>query len=72
MAATEWVLASMMDSVALTDHLWTKHRIITTAIKHEEFEGLRISPSVYTTLSELDRFCDAVEEVLRHGLPGKA
>jgi isopenicillin-N epimerase len=49
--------------------LWEKHRIITTPITHEEFKGLRISPSVYTTLEELDRFVEAMEVVARKGLP---
>ena len=56
-------------TLALSDWLWTKHRIITTAIVHPQFEGLRISPSVYTTLPELDRFCDTLEHAIRDGLP---
>lgn len=52
----------------LQQHLWQTHRIFTTAIRHEECTGLRISPSVYTTIEELDRFVDAIEHVLRHGL----
>ena len=58
-----------VDTAALNQHLWTKHRIFTTAIVHEEFSGLRISPSVYTTLEDLDRFCEAMESVVRNGLP---
>ena len=53
---------------ALRDHLWQEHRIITVAINHEEFRGLRISPSVYTTLHELDRFIDVVDQVAKKGL----
>ncbi len=53
----------------LNRHLWEKHRIFTVAIQHPEFEGLRVTPNVYTTLEELDRFCDAVEAVIRKGLP---
>jgi selenocysteine lyase/cysteine desulfurase len=30
---------------------------------------VRISPNVFTTLEELDRFADAMERVIRHGLP---
>jgi selenocysteine lyase/cysteine desulfurase len=30
--------------------------------------GIRITPNVYTTLSELDRFCDQMETIARHGL----
>ena len=58
-----------IDSGELNNWLWKEHRILTTVIKHEEFEGIRVSPSVYTTTAELDRFCDAVEDVLRNGLP---
>ena len=54
----------------LRDHLWNEHRIITVSINHAECGGLRVSPSVYTTLSELDRFVDAVDGVARRGLPG--
>lgn len=58
-----------IDSRALGSHLWNRHRIFTTPILHAQFEGLRISPSVYTTLEEIDRFGDAMEAVLRDGLP---
>jgi selenocysteine lyase/cysteine desulfurase len=56
-----------LDSVELSEWLWQQHRIITTAIRHDEFEGVRISPSVYTTLEELDRFCDAMTAAIRNG-----
>lgn len=58
-----------IDPVELTSHLWREHRIIVTPIKHDEFEGIRVTPSVYTTLEEIDRFCDAIEHVIKNGLP---
>ncbi|HSR66326.1 MAG TPA: aminotransferase class V-fold PLP-dependent enzyme [Acidobacteriota bacterium] len=58
-----------VDSGELTSHLWRQHHIIVTPIKHPEFEGLRITPNVYTTLQELERFCDAMENVIRNGMP---
>ncbi len=58
-----------IDPADLNAWLWKEHRIITTVIKHDEFQGLRVSPSVYTTLSELDRFSEAVEVAIREGLP---
>ncbi len=58
-----------VETGALQRHLWGVHRIFTTPIKHAEFEGLRISPSVYTTMEELDRFVVAMEDVLKNGLP---
>ena len=35
-----------------------------------QVEGIRVSPSVYTTLEELDRFSEAVERAVRHGIQG--
>ncbi len=58
-----------VDSGELNTYLWREHRIIATPIKHDEFEGLRVSPSVYTTLEELDRFVDAMEAVIENCLP---
>ncbi len=58
-----------VDTVKLGQHLWRKHRIIVTPIIHPEFEGLRVTPNVYTTLEEIDRFVDAMEDVIRNGLP---
>ena len=60
-----------IDGVASTDlrnHLWERHRIFTVAINHAEFQGIRVSPSVYSTKEELDRFIDAVRGVLRDGI----
>jgi selenocysteine lyase/cysteine desulfurase len=58
-----------IDTVNLCNYLWDKHKILTVAIKHDEFEGLRVTPSLYTTLEELDRFCEIVESVMKSGLP---
>jgi selenocysteine lyase/cysteine desulfurase len=58
-----------VDPGELTTWLWQEHRIIVTPINHAEFRGIRVSPSVYSTLEELDRFVDAMGHVARHGLP---
>jgi selenocysteine lyase/cysteine desulfurase len=58
-----------VDPNKLHEHLWNKERIFTVAILHPQFQGLRISPTVYTRLSELERFCEAMERVVRDGLP---
>lgn len=60
-----------LDTARLGRWLWTEHRIVNVAIGHEECEGLRISPSVYTMLEELDRFAEAVEWAMAHGLPAE-
>ena len=54
---------------AVASYLFAKHRIFTTPIIHDEFQGIRITPNVYTTLGELDRFCELMEMIARKGLP---
>ena len=58
-----------LDVGKLTTFLFDRHRIIVTPIAHPEFNCLRITPNVYTTLAEIDRFSDVMEDVLRKGLP---
>jgi selenocysteine lyase/cysteine desulfurase len=50
-------------------YLFDKHRIFTTPIIHEEFQGIRITPNIYSTLGELDRFCNVMESIAQKGLP---
>src|SRR5262249_49785891 len=58
-----------LNQSAIGTYLFNMHRIFTTPIVHEEFTGIRITPNVYTTLGELDRFCDVMETIARKGLP---
>lgn len=58
-----------IDPVEIGNYLMAKHYIFTTPIVHDEFTGIRITPNVYTTLWELDRFCNIVEDIARKGLP---
>ncbi|HQU85345.1 MAG TPA: aminotransferase class V-fold PLP-dependent enzyme [Pyrinomonadaceae bacterium] len=58
-----------IDPVAIGSYLMSKHKIFTTPIVHEEFTGIRITPNVYTTLWELDRFCEIVAGIAKNGLP---
>jgi isopenicillin-N epimerase len=57
-----------VDSYKLGAHLWERHHIIVTPIAHDEFRGIRVTPNVYTTINEIDMFCDAVEKAIRTGL----
>lgn len=52
----------------ITEYLWAKRRILVTPIVHAEFQGLRITPNVYTTLREVDTFAEAMENIVKHGL----
>jgi selenocysteine lyase/cysteine desulfurase len=58
-----------VDPYAIGAYLFRDHKIFVTPILHEEFKGLRITPNVYTTLGELDRFCEVMETIARRGLP---
>lgn len=58
-----------LNPTTVGNYLFDKHRIFTTPIIHEEFEGIRITPNVYTTLPELDRFSNVMELIARKGLP---
>jgi selenocysteine lyase/cysteine desulfurase len=57
-----------IDPGALTDWLLEKHRIVTVAIKHSEFSGIRVTPNVYTTIDEVDRFAATMESAIRTGI----
>jgi selenocysteine lyase/cysteine desulfurase len=58
-----------VDPNKLVTHLWDKHHIIVTPIVHKEFQCVRVTPNVYTTVAEIDRFADVMEDVIRKGLP---
>jgi selenocysteine lyase/cysteine desulfurase len=49
--------------------LMNQHRIVNTPISHPEFNGLRITPNVYTTIDEIDTFADKVLWAIKNGLP---
>ena len=49
--------------------LWDKYRIISNAIVRDEYQGLRVTPNVYTTLEEIDTFIMAMEDLLKNGVP---
>jgi selenocysteine lyase/cysteine desulfurase len=57
-----------IDLPTLNQWLFDEYGIVTHVTEHAEYTGFRITPSVFTTLEELDRFCDAVEEGIRRGI----
>ncbi len=59
-----------IESVKIAGHLYNRWRIVTTVIGCDgQYQGLRITPNVYTTLRDIDSFADAMEEILSKGLP---
>jgi isopenicillin-N epimerase len=58
-----------IEPAAIGGYLMGTHKIFTTPIVHDEFKGIRITPNVYTTLKELDRFSEVMASIARKGLP---
>ncbi len=65
-----------MDLGKLVQVLFKKHKIyiITVGVpsfdlEGENITGIRVTPSIYTTLRELDAFIEAVSYYIKHGLP---
>ena len=56
------------DIQAMNQWLFDEFGIVTVVTKHPEDRGCRVSPSVFTTLDELDLFCDAIETGIRQGI----
>lgn len=57
-----------LDPVKLGGWLLGNHRIVTTPIVHPEFSGIRITPSIYTSVSEVDTFADMVLKAIKTGI----
>ena len=57
-----------MDHGKLGEWLLSQHRIVTTPMVTDEFQGMRITPNVYTTVDEIDLFADRVTRAIRQGI----
>jgi selenocysteine lyase/cysteine desulfurase len=79
-AGQTWGLAVVsidgIDSNRLVSHLWDKYRIVINAVGHVNekepgltYRGLRVTPNIYTPLEEIDTFIEAMQSVLKNGLP---
>ncbi len=59
-----------LDDQELLRSLLERERVLATSFSAPyppRARGLRITPGIYTTLEEIDRFCDGVERCLRTG-----
>lgn len=56
------------DLKAFNQWLFDEFRIITHVTEHPEYTGIRVTPNVFTTLRELDLFCDAVRKGIKAGI----
>jgi isopenicillin-N epimerase len=57
-----------IDPAKLSDHLFARCKIVTVAIQHKDFSGIRVTPNVYTTPREIDVFVEAMRQVLAGGI----
>jgi isopenicillin-N epimerase len=56
------------DMPKLSTYLFSQYKIMTVPIVVKgEFQGLRITPNVYTTLEEIDTFSNVMERIIRRG-----
>ncbi len=66
--AIGFVSVDKIDAPQLAKHLWDKYRIWTVAIVTPgEYQGLRITPNVYTTLEEIDTFTEVMTKIIKNG-----
>lgn len=72
-AGQTWGLALVnvkdIEAAKVSRALWDKYRIIANAIVRDDYQGIRVTPNVYTTLEEIDTFVAAMEDLLKNGVP---
>ena len=56
----------------ITTTLWDTARIIVTPIVHDEYQGVRVTPNLYTTLDEIDTFATAMEALTPATTPARS
>jgi selenocysteine lyase/cysteine desulfurase len=56
---------NVVDAKKLVDNLKTKYNIYAALMPHEEYVGIRITPGIYTTVSEIDYFSETMERELK-------
>ena len=61
------------DPTGMRDYLWNEHQIRTSRGRYDREDAsrqwVRITPNLYTTLPELEFFCEVMEDVADNGLP---
>lgn len=61
-----------MDMANLQHTLFEKHKIYTITVNvPEDVVGMRVTPSIYTTLRELDLFVEVASHYIKNGLPAE-
>lgn len=71
-----WGLATVgiqgMEAGKISSFLWDKYRIVVAALaqgplpgQQFPYQGIRVTPNVYTSINEVDTFASAMEELLK-------
>jgi selenocysteine lyase/cysteine desulfurase len=55
---------SGLEPEALVEALWERRRIFVVAFRHEEFAGIRVTPSFYTRAEDVMAFVEETEKIL--------
>jgi len=58
------------DHAKIGEYLFNTHRIITTPIKYANIDGIRITPNIYISDSEIDYFAEILLSILRGQVKG--
>jgi selenocysteine lyase/cysteine desulfurase len=58
-----------VDPAKFTEHLLEKHQIVVAPIPRPDVGAIRVTPHLYTTLAEIERFVSIVRNVVKNGLP---
>ena len=66
-----WALVNVqiegVDTREINSYMWDRYRIVLVPIVRDDYEGLRVTPNVYTRLQEIDEFADAMLEIADNG-----
>ena len=61
-----------IDLAKLQDHLWRRHKILVQYMnggpRAPELRGIRVTPNIYTSLPELDKFVNVIAGIAKRGL----
>ena len=61
-------ICDLLIAAKINAFIWDKYRIISTPIVRPEYQGIRVTPNIYTPLEEIDTFTTAMEDLLKNGL----
>ena len=54
-----------VDAQKMSEALWSKYNIVTAHSRHEEYDGIRVTPHIYSTVGDIDYFAESVEKELK-------